>query len=156
MKVHNPDKQLKTALERLEDVDILESNKNFIKQFVYFLAAEGLVKLGQKKYIVILSNIASHLDKKFTEAVKKDIVTYVNFFENAEQVNGRPYINWTKHDYKVIIKKFYTWLRNKDIDDIDEWYTSSEVKWIKPKRSKDSNKIPSELLTPEDIELLVA
>lgn len=51
MKVYNPDKQLKTALEHLEDVDILESNKDLIKQFVYFLAAEGVEKLRQKKYI---------------------------------------------------------------------------------------------------------
>ena len=49
MKVHNPDKQLKTALEHLEDADILEPNKNLIKQFVYFLAAEEVGKLRLRK-----------------------------------------------------------------------------------------------------------
>lgn len=149
MKVHNPDKQLDSALKRLESLDILKNNKKQIGDFINFLSAQGVGKLRQKKYIVSLINSSKWLNIDFEEATKQDIIKLCSKIENNEN-----YKEWTKHDYRVTIKKFYTWLRNKDHDDIDEWEKPKEIKWIKVKAPRDSKKIPSELLTPKDVQFL--
>jgi site-specific recombinase XerD len=144
MKVHNPDKQLESALGNLQSSRITNKNKEHIKQFIDFLSAQGVGKLRQKKYICTMQNVAGWLQKDFPEVTKMDITNMIKNLENKIQKNGKAYSDWTKHDYKIITKKFYTWLRNKDTDDIDEWETPNEVKWIKATRPIDSNKIPSE------------
>ena len=63
----------------------------------------------------------------FEEATKDDIV------ELIAKIERRNYAEWTKHDYKVILRKFYKWLRGTDD-------YPPEVRWIKVKYS-----IPSRL-----------
>jgi len=54
----------------------------------------------------------------------------------------------TKHDYKVILKKFY-----KSLGGSEEF--PDQVKWIKPNFKKNNHKLPEELLTEEDVRKLV-
>ena len=49
-------------------------------------------------------------------------------------------------DYKIIIKKFWKWLYNRHIEDEEEWTTPKLVKFIKPKKPRESKKVPSYLL----------
>lgn len=148
MTIHNSARQLERAIFQIDNAKTSESNKEFIKQFIRFLSAQGVKELRQVKYIYSLQKISTWLNKDFDKADKQDIMDLCNIIEK----NG--YSDWTKHDYRVCIKKFYTWLKNKDIDDIDEWGTPKEVKWIKIKAPKDSKKVPSDLLTPKDVQSL--
>lgn len=60
-----------------------------------------------------------------------------------EEVERASWSDWTKHDFKVILKKFYKWLRGSEV-------YPEEVIWIKaPVRN--NNKLPEELLTEEEI-----
>ena len=148
MSVHNPAKQLKRATDGLKQAKISERNKQLIGEYIDFLSLQGVKELRKVKYIYTLEKIASWLKMDFDEATKKDIEKL------CSTINNNEYTDWTKHDYRVTIKKFYTWLRNKDNDDIDEWETPKEVRWIKIKAPRDSKKVPSDLLTPKDIQLL--
>ena len=64
-------------------------------------------------------------------------------------IEKKDYSAWTKHDYKVTIKRFYKWLKGND-----ETYPE-EVKWIKTTLKKQDIVLPEELLTEEEIKRLV-
>lgn len=147
--VYNDNGMLERTLKNLESKDITKKNKQLIKNFVSFLAANGVGKLRQEKYVYGLQHIAEWLDIDFDKATKTDIQRVCGKIENKDD-----FTDWTKHDYKVYIKKFYTWLLNENVDDIDEWDIPKEVKWIKAKKPRNAYKIPSDLLTPKDIEYL--
>lgn len=124
-------------------------NEDLINDFVRFLALNEIHELRQKKYKYALTKISKILNKNFFKADKKDIEDLITKIEN----NG--YAGWTKHDYRVVVKKFYTWLYNKDNEDIDNWEIPSIIKWIKIKKPDNKNKLPSELITPKDIQFLL-
>jgi site-specific recombinase XerD len=89
-----------------------------------------------------LRKIAEWLKKNFDEANKNDIEQLIN---NLERSN---YSAWTKHDYKVVIKRFYKWLNG------DEEYPQ-EVKWIKTTFKKKDSLLPKNLLIEEEVQQLV-
>jgi len=101
--------------------------------------AEGLSLARIIKCLCTLRQISKSLKKSFTEATKDDIVDLIARIEETE------ISEWTKHDYKVILKSFYKWLRDSE-------NYPPEVRWIKA-----SNNIPNklqkkDLLTVEEIQ----
>lgn len=66
------------------------------------------------------------------------------------QINTSSYTEHTKHDYKVIIRKYFQWLRRCD-EDSHEY--PDEVKWIKTAFKK-KRLLPESLLRREQIEKL--
>ena len=86
--------------------------------------------------------IGDWLDKPFKEATKKDIIKVVQIIETQD------YTAHTKHDYKIVVKRFYQWLRSSD--DYPE-----EVRWIKSTIKRNDSMIPDELLTAEEIKKLI-
>lgn len=127
---------------------MIDNNTDLIEEFIRFLSLNNIQDLRQKKYRYTLGKISEILNKDFSAADKKDIEELIQKIENSN------YKDWTKHDYKVTIKKFYTWHHNKENEDIDQWETPKIVKWIKIKVPKTSKKLPSELITPKDIRFL--
>ncbi|UCD13757.1 MAG: tyrosine-type recombinase/integrase, partial [Thermoplasmatales archaeon] len=147
--------RLNSALNRLGTLDISDKNKSDIKDFLNYISAHGCSIARQCKYIYPLQNIARWLNKDFLEATKKDIERLINTIEKAKNSDGNPkYTAWTKQDYKVVIKKFYKWLYNRNNEDEDEWEIPKLVKFIKINKPKESKKLPSELLTPKDVQFL--
>jgi len=138
--IHNYDKQLEYFLQKLNNLN--SSNKDFILKFIDRLFAEGLSKGRIAKYVYCLINIAKLLNKPFSEANKEDIERVVGKIENNEK-----WSDWTKHEYKVIIRRFYKWLR--DSEDYPP-----EVKWIKIRRKKSFEKLQGKILSLEEIERL--
>ena len=55
--------------------------------------------------------------------------------------------NWTKHDYKIAVKKFYAWLNGGKETDLTEW--------IKTTISKKETRLPEELLTEDEVLKLI-
>jgi len=147
--VYNGSRNLERALENMSSKKISSKNKKLIEDFLSYLAANSVGKLRQEKYIYGLQHVAEWLEMDFDKATKTDIQRLVGFLENMEDFS-----DWTKHDYKVFIKKFYKWLRNHDIEDEDSWETPIEVKWIKAKKPRNAYKLKSAILTPKDIAFL--
>ena len=149
MNIHNVERRLKTALKNLEEIDITAKNKQDIKDFLNYIAAHGCSIARQCKYIYPLENISRWLHKDFLKATKNDIESIVR------QINGnQEYTDWTKQDYMVVIKKFYKWLYNRNIEDEDDWEVPKLVKFIKIKKPKEAKTVPSDLLTPKEVIIL--
>ena len=90
------------------------------------------------KCLHILKNVAVWLNKDFDICKTEDIKRLVAQIEVMENYSPR-----TKVDYRGIIKKFFNWLPNK-VKDLD-------VSWIKTSFKKHNDKLPSELLTEEEV-----
>ena len=121
--------------------DINQANKNHILKFVDRLSAEGLSKARQIKYIYNLKTISELLKMDYDKAKKSDIEKL------CSKINNSDYAEWTKHDFKSEIKRFYKWL--KQTDEYPE-----EVKWLKNNMKRSKRKLPTELLTIEDVKKL--
>jgi len=117
-----------------------EESKQKILDFYQECIVRGYSKARIIKYLVTLERIARDLGKPLTQAKKEDIV---NLIAKIEQ---RGYSEWTKHDYKVILRIFYKWLRRDDYPE--------EVSWIKVRDSR-NHKLPEEILTQEEVQRMI-
>lgn len=129
----------RTLARELLNIESDRFNAEILLKYYHFMVAEGLSLARTIKCLCTLRQISKSLKKSFTEATKDDIVDLI------ARIEERNVSEWTKHDYKVILKKFYKWLRES------EDYPP-EVRWIKA-----SNNIPNklqkkDLLTAEEIQ----
>lgn len=65
------------------------------------------------------------------------------------KIESSQYAEWTKHDFKIAIKKFWKWLKN-----CEEGYPP-EVRWVKATLKHHQKKLPDEILTPAEIQRLI-
>lgn len=144
----NMENGLLKAEEHINNLDMLQGNKDHIMRFIEQLSAEGITKIRQIKYLYMLGKIARMLKKDFSKANKQDIVKLCSTINNSD------YKEWTKHDYMVTIKRFYKWLREDEGQDLDKRQYPDEVKWITANMKKSRKKLPKELLTIEDVKKL--
>jgi len=114
-----------------------------IDKFLEFCKANGIGKLRIIKYYYTLPKIAEWLNKPFDKVTKDDMIKLMVKIEQSD------YAEWTKHDYKAIIKRFYKWLND------DKDYPDS-VKWIKPTIKRNNQKLPEDMLSTDDIDLLIS
>lgn len=142
MDIHHREKSLERLLEKLEKIK--DKNKPHLEKYYAFLSASGLSVARKDKEIRILLNLSKWLKKDFNDAKKDDIVKLVG------EVEKQDYTEWTKVDYKVIIKKFYSWLRNCEPKTYPE-----EVRWVKTTYRNKNHKLPEELLTEDEIKRMV-
>ncbi|MDH5266325.1 MAG: site-specific integrase [Candidatus Bathyarchaeota archaeon] len=139
--IYDWEKKLKSVLRRLDDSDIIQKNKELILDFHKQQIAEGIGVGRRAKIIQVLWVLSKNIKKSFDTLDKDDIIDLVGFIETQK------WSAWTKHDYKVILRKFFKWLRNsKDYPD--------EVSWIKASYPKNTLRA-NQLLTGEDIKRMV-
>ncbi len=133
------------CLEKLEISSISERNRKLIRRFNDNSVREGLSKPRLIKLVETMVLITKILDKDLDQVKKKDVERFVTVIQEK---NFSPH---TKHDYKVIIKKFYKWFKGKN-----EEYPP-EVKWIKATINRSELRLPaeSELLTEDDIKKII-
>jgi integrase len=140
--IHHYDRRIEAALRNIKKCDHPESNKKILHEFYEYLVAEGLSKGRIAKYLWHLMKISEWMDKPFRKANKNDVIRVVRVIENQE------YTAHTKHDYKIVVKRFFKWLRgSKNYPD--------EVEWIKTTIKEANTIIPEELHTEEDINRLI-
>jgi integrase/recombinase XerD len=140
IEVHNYERRLEGVLSRIDESSIDRKCKSLILDFYNDCLSRGLSKARIVKYLDTIERIARLLKKPFKEATKDDIARLVREIEEKE------YSDWTKHDYKIILKIFYRWLRKT------EEYPE-EVRWIKP-RVKKGKLLPEEILTEDEVKKL--
>jgi len=108
-----------------------------------FVSQKGLVQVRVVKYLYTLATIAQWLPEEFNKVTRLDIEKLVNKVERSG------YAEWTKHDYRVTLKKFFRWLRH-----CEDGYPP-EVKWIRTTIQKNRTKMPEELLIPEEVQAMI-
>lgn len=140
--VYNYSRYLERELAKLRSNSLGKENSKIVLRFYKQLTAEGIGIARRIKYLATLRRIASLLNKPFSKVTKDDIVDFV------AKIEQRDYSEWTKHDYKMILKRFFRWLRGCE----DEY--PLEVRWIKL-RSNIPNKLEKkDLLTVDEIEAI--
>ncbi|MBS7612227.1 tyrosine-type recombinase/integrase [Candidatus Bathyarchaeota archaeon] len=140
--IHDYEGRLRLAEKAIHN-PLPKRSRELLEEYEKQLLSEGLSAVRVAKYLYILRRIADMLDKPFEEATVEDIKDLVYRIERGD------YSPWTKHDYKVALKRFYKWLKGNN-----EEYPP-EVKWIKTTLKARDELLPEDLLTEEDVMRLV-
>jgi integrase/recombinase XerD len=141
---HNYKRREELALISLKKSDIPKKNKQFVIDFRKDCIANGLTSARISKYLYRLKKVSELLNhKQFDKVTKEDIKEAVVKIEQSD------YAELTKVDTKVIIKRFYAWIRNCEYREYPP-----EVRWIRG-HHKMHNKVPDELLTEEEVRKLI-
>ena len=138
MDLHHSARHLETNLASLESGDYRQKDKDDIKNFVNDLCAQGIKAPRLLKYVCVLKGFSKLVNMPLTECRKNELMDLVR------KIDANPkYADWTKHDRKIIIKRFYRWVNG------DEEHPKY-IKWLKLKEPK-NKLLPEELLTEKDV-----
>jgi integrase/recombinase XerD len=139
---------LQRRIERLKNESkISPRNIELILSFIERCAADGLRERRQYKYVHTLEKLCQMLGKDLDKTTKEDIQAL------AAKINSSDLSEWTKHDYKVTVKKYYK-LMEGDEDEPD--YFPKKVRWLKSTVREPEYVNPKEILKPEDVDKIVA
>lgn len=140
--IYNFDYKIKKHVKNIEVSKISNKNKKLIFNFMNDMIADGLSKARILKYLVFLKKIIIIVNKDFDKITEADVKNFVMKIETEN------YSLWTKHDYKVIIKKFIKWIKKT------EEYPK-EVSWLKTSIKQSGKILPEDILTPQEIIKLI-
>ncbi|MBD3181468.1 tyrosine-type recombinase/integrase [Candidatus Poribacteria bacterium] len=150
--IYGHNKRLEQLKARVQREAISEANKELIIQFDKNCFMEALSKSRRIKIITILLILArDYLKKDFNKATKDDLKNVVMKIDSREDCSP-----WTKHSYKIILKKFYKWQVFGD-----EYRNKMEypkiISWMRcTLKKKDQPKIKaSDILTEVEINKLI-
>lgn len=138
MGIYEHGKNLKATVERIKKAGYSQENKDLILKFENTLFAEGLKPVRVQKYLVQLNILAQILDKNFSEMDFDDVQALVADIERSDRSD------WTKHDYKITIRKFFRWVGKDEL-----------VSWISVRMRHNTQKLPEELLSEAEIKKLI-
>ena len=138
--IYGREKRLETLLEKIRENRGSENADNLLGYGKYMLL-NGIGVERREKVIRTLYLASQWQEKPFVQMERADLEGIVERIERSKESE------WTKHDYEVIIKKFFKWLRKT------EEYPP-EAKWIKPKNVK-NGKLPEDLLTKEEVKSMI-
>ena len=103
------------------------------RRFIDELLAQGYSAGRVDKYLSSFVSISRMLKVSFRDAKEIDVKRY------AAQLEKSDYAEWSKHDFRVIIRKYLRWLGKSDT-----------VNWLKIKTVKNGT-LPEEVLVEDEI-----
>lgn len=112
-------------------------NSEIINKFLFSCESQQLGESRIKKYYYILNKISKMLNKDFDKANKDDITKLL------VDIQRKPLKEWTKHDYRITIKKFYKWLGKEEL-----------VSWFKTTVDKNKLPLPTTITREELLKLI--
>jgi len=137
--IYNFDDRLRREHERLEKLP--RKDREVILEFEKYCKASGISKSRIVKYLYSLRKIAGWLGKPLREACRKDIERVLAEMEDKD------YSAWTKHDYRVVLKRFYTWLNGGE--------ELETVKWFKTSIKLSDAMLPEQLITEDEVKKMI-
>jgi integrase len=143
------DQIFEQAIKRLKSsIDVSDEDRQCLLRLVEHLLAKGISKSRVVKYInhlIVVARIALEVTGKSIGHCDR-----ISMEKVIGRINTREYTEHTKHDYKVIIKKYFQWLRGCD-DEAHEY--PPEVAWIST-AFKTKRLLPEALLTADELKKL--
>lgn len=139
--------KLENALSLLQRAKISDHDRGKILEFAELLKALRVSKGRIAKYILHLKKIGENLGIAFEAATRNEIQHFV-----ANWLYEQAYSPDTTADYIMVLKRFYKFLRNGNVD--KEIPFPDKVRWLK-KTIKPNEKKQPEFLTPEETEALI-
>jgi integrase len=142
MDIHDYSRRLNTAVRLVGKAQISERNRKTILDFRDFCSMEDMSLSRIERYMGILVHWAKILNKDFDIAAKEDIMRAVRVIQENEA-----YAAWTKATYKIMLKRFFRWLKNTGAEHPEE------VKWINTCIKLTDKKLPAngDLLNEEEV-----
>ncbi len=140
MDIHNLKVRYERVLARFKDSPVSAKNKETVLRFHNFLLSEGIGYSKIERYFYDLIKLDKLLGKEFEGANEEDIRKVVS------EINQTDLSEHTKRGFKLIVRRFYRFLRGCNKDDPHP----KEVKWISLKMGHKHSKLPEELLTEEE------
>lgn len=158
--MYQEEKRLEVTKKNLiENPSISKNNKKLILKYLDQLTAKGITVGRVQKYCYYLTRIAQILKKDLILVTKDDIVHLLNTIEKAEVRSGarkgKPISDWGKHDYRVVIKKIFKWVREQEGQTFGLREYPKEVAWFPISFSRSKRRKPRDLLKIEDVEKIV-
>lgn len=141
--IHHYDRKLKSAIKSLEESELSRNNKSLILDFHNSCFSEGIGKAKITRYLYDIKKITSILNKDLVKCGKEDLQRVIAELEKTD------YSYNTKRGFRIVLKKFYKWLRKT------EDVYPEEVRWIKTTAELSKQRLPDELLLEEDIIKLI-
>jgi integrase/ribosomal protein L37E len=149
--IYNTKRVLNYWLNRIDKSKISQTNKKLIKGFIDECYSNGLNDKRIIFYLTRLWKILQMTNKNLDQLTKSDIKRMVGEIEKSD------YTEWTKHSYKVSIKKVLQFVKLHDRKDY-KWKNykryPEEVDWIEL-TMKNNNEKQYKILTPDDIKNLI-
>lgn len=144
--VHAYDSLFIKAMQRLEEADFSDHNKQSLKKFIAQLQRDGLAKSTRTNYLNQLTRMIKNLKKtgfiKNLNELDKDsfddLLTYLDDIAGLSQNEIR--------NYKKVTKKFFKWLCD---DEPPRWVTKLKLETV------ESPVQPSDLLNQEEVDKLL-
>ncbi len=141
--IHNYKKRLESISRKIEfSEQISKANKELFVKFKNNCFSEGISVCRITRYLYCLHDIAVWLRKGLRGCNVEDIKGLVAKIEVMDK-----YAERTKYEYKMTLKKFYKWIRNKD--------HPKEISWIKLREKVNHQKLPEDILTEEEVKKLI-
>jgi site-specific recombinase XerD len=109
------------------------------------MLAKGNGRLRAVKYINHIIVLARMTDKPIHQLSRGEVERLVS------QINTSSYKETTKRDYKIILKRYFQWVKGLDED---EHQYPEEVRWIKTTQKRE-RLLPEALLSVDEIKRLV-
>jgi len=137
------DGRIEKARKRVEDnEDILPENREAILDFDRELELNDYSVSRRYKYLTRLPKIGEVLDVAFKDAEREHIEEIVLWLKRREDINKT-----TQNDYKILLRRFYKWLNDGEYPEC--------IEWLEVDNNLDSDKLPEEMLSEEDVEELL-
>src|SRR3989338_11359541 len=124
---HNFSGMIKGMVQKLESnkYGLQEENRKLILEFYLHLRSQGYKDSRICKYLTMLKLIDKRITKPFNKLTKDDVKEFVIGIESAD------YSNWTKHDYKFVIRSLFKWMKGNNESYPDFFGERSKKVWIK-------------------------
>jgi len=141
---HNYARRIESFFLRIEKTqEISASNRAALHRYRDYLISEG-ISLGRvAKYLTDLRKAAVLLANDYAFANEDDIRRIVSALDQDER-----YSPWSKRDFKVSLRKFYTWIRKAK-----EY--PPEVAWLNVYAKIRHARSAEEMLTEEEVRKLI-
>ena len=139
--IRNYERAYERAKERIaSSKDISEKNKEHIFGFCNYLLSESIGVAKINRYLCDLVRFNRHFKGNFKEATKEDIRRVVSL------VAQEPISEETKRGFKIMLRKFYCYLRGFE----EKGIYPDEVRWMRMELSSKHRKLPEELITEDE------
>ncbi|AAM07145.1 TPA: tyrosine-type recombinase/integrase [Methanosarcina acetivorans] len=125
--------------EKIRTADYPKRNRDLILKFETYLFSEGLKSLRVLKYLFVLDKIASGSSVSFSKMNEHHVQKIIADFERSELAAS------TKRDYKVIIRRFFKWLKGD----------KSPAAWIKVSKKVSDQKLPEYMITEDEVKRMI-
>lgn len=143
--IHNFELEFRRAVKRVEESTLSVCNKETILQFKDYLLSEGIGYAKISKYLYDLRQYGQFLEKPFAEANEQNIRSFVSY------INQKDLSEHTRRELKLIIRKFYCYLRGYKKKGV----YPPEVEWISLNIPNHHKKLPEELINEDEARLLI-